>query len=92
MKKTGVAQERICADKKLITLRKKLLNAGYVAEFAKFCDGRDVLKVAHDYEGIYPASEAIRTHQAVAKIAISAGYRAEARGCYTGTLIFKQPI
>lgn len=44
--------------------------------------------VHHDYDGIYPTFDALNVHRAVLKIADKLGLKAEARGCYTATMIY----
>ena len=44
--------------------------------------------VHHDYDGLYPTSDALKIHSAVMQTAEKLHLKAEGRGYYTATLVY----
>lgn len=76
----------------LIALKKDLEKKGYTVEMVKYInhDGRviDILRVIHNYDGLYTPFEVYDIMHKVAAIAKKAGHAVETRSSHTATLIF----
>lgn len=74
------------------TIIKNLTRAGLTAEAVTIrtaaTEEAPAVRVMHNYSGLYPTPEALAAHRAAVKVAAALGLRAEARGCYTATLIY----
>lgn len=79
----------------ITTLYNKLTKQGYdvkrITVYNVNGSGKDAegIIARHDYTGPYPTRDAIEAHAAISNIARRAGFTANARGHYTGTLIYK---
>lgn len=72
-------------------LKKQGYNVERVTVYNVGGSGKDAdgIMASHGYNGPYPTRDALEAHTAISNIARRAGFTAEGRGHYTGTLIYR---
>lgn len=75
-------------NKSMVRVTRALKKAGYTYNIVAMLDDITAIRVSHDYEGLYPTTQALNTSASVISIAKKCGCDAEARGCYTATYIY----